>query len=446
MTSDFSRRDFLRWASLGAGASTVGGAFWLAGRSSKEGALVPRLGSTDTVLSRRGSDTAAAPVPATASGSIAANDDLGRRALVVIELGGGNDGLSTLVPYGIGSYYDLRPSTAVAAEDLVAIDDEVGMRSAFAPVLERGLAVVQGVGSFQPDGSHFEMMHRWWTGDPDGSGSYQTGFLGRLADAIGDPGAPGVAMSIGAGPTPALVSAKVATLSLPSADSAGYLVGASTDDVVRYSFQRGLGAFGAGGGEGAIGRIRGTIGQTIEFAAQLASLGDDDAETEDAIEYPGSTLGDGLKMAARLLAADYGTRIVHVPMRSDFDTHEDHVSRHASLMDELAAALDAFHRDLDRLGISDRVLVMTTSEFGRRAGDNGSGGLDHGTASVALVTGPVTPGRYGQPPSLTELDENDNLVATVGFDSYYGSIAEGWFGVPAGDLFDTTPERLDLFG
>jgi uncharacterized protein (DUF1501 family) len=151
-------------------------------------------------------------------------------------------------------------------------------------------------------------------------------------------------------------------------------------------------------------------------------------------------------MAARLLAADYGTRIVHVPMRSDFDTHEDHVSRHASLMDELAAALDAFHRDLDRLGISDRVLVMTTSEFGRRAGDNGSGGLDHGTASVALVTGPVTPGRYGQPPSLTELDENDNLVATVGFDSYYGSIAEGWFGVPAGDLFDTTPERLDLFG
>ncbi len=85
---------------------------------------------------------------------------------------------------------------------------------------------------------------------------------------------------------------------------------------------------------------------------------------------------------------------------------------------------------------------MTTSEFGRRARDNGSSGLDHGAASVAMLIGPVSAGRHGEPPSLTQLDESDNLVATVGLDSYYATVAEGWFGVPASELFTTVPEVL----
>src|SRR4029453_15545634 len=119
------------------------------------------------------------------------------RRLVVIELDGGNDGLSTLVPYGLGAYRDMRTATAIDAADVLAIDDEVGWSSHLARTAKRGIAAVQGVGARRPDGSHFEMMRRWWRGDPDGSGRYDTGFLGRLADAVGAPEAPAVAVSIG---------------------------------------------------------------------------------------------------------------------------------------------------------------------------------------------------------------------------------------------------------
>ena len=70
-------------------------------------------------------------------------------------------------------------------------------------------------------------------------------------------------------------------------------------------------------------------------------------------------------------------------------------------------------------------------------------GLDHGTASNALLIGPVVPGRYGEAPSLTDRDDNDNLKATVGFDQYYATIAEHWFGVPASDLLDADVRPID---
>jgi len=84
---------------------------------------------------------------------------------------------------------------------------------------------------------------------------------------------------------------------------------------------------------------------------------------------------------------------------------------------------------------------MTTSEFGRSARDNGSAGLDHGTASVALLAGAVVAGWYGEHPSLTSLVDGE-LAATLGLDSYYATVAEVWFGVPASELFDRDPEVL----
>jgi uncharacterized protein (DUF1501 family) len=147
-------------------------------------------------------------------------------------------------------------------------------------------------------------------------------------------------------------------------------------------------------------------------------------------------------MAAALVGEDNGVRIVHVPAGGDFDTHEAHLDRHHALLDDLDAGLDAFLADLHRRGIDDRVLVMTTSEFGRRARDNGSDGLDHGAASTMLLAGAVSSGLFGEAPSLTRLDEDDNLVATAGLDSYFGTIAERWLGVPASELFTPAPELI----
>jgi uncharacterized protein (DUF1501 family) len=344
---------------------------------------------------------------------------------------GGNDGLSMVVPYGMGAYYDLRQATGIAADRVLAIDDEVGFPDTMAGLHRRGAAIIQGVGSPTPDGSHFEMMARWWGGDPTRTGAYDTGFLGRLADAIGDPAAGAVAVSTGGGNHPALLARTAATMGISSLDAAGYLAGATDDDPLRRAFQNGLLAMAAGDGDALIARLRAANRQAIGFAGTIvdSSTGD-----QDGAGYPETDLGRSLALATRLFSAGTGVRIVHVPMSGDFDTHEGHVDRHSELMRTFDEAINAFLDDLAAKDLADRVLVMTTSEFGRRARDNGSSGLDHGTASNTLLLGPVNAGRYGEHPSLTSLDADDNLVATVGFDQYYATVAESWFGVPASDV------------
>ena len=360
----------------------------------------------------------------------------------MIEMDGGNDGMSMVVPYGLPGYYDLRTSTAIGEKDVLAIDGEVGFHNELTNLHRRGAAVVQGIGSNHPDGSHFEMMARWWAGTPDGTGRFGTGFLGRLADAIGDPAAPAVALSIGTGSHPALLAEKVTTLSIPSADAAYYVAGATQDDALRYAFQRGLAAFGTAPGRGGFDdRLRRAWTDSIAFGAVLLGDGDDGDDGDRG--YSGSPLSNGLRLAADLFAAETGVRIVHVPMQQDFDTHDDLAGRYPYLMQDLDDSVEAFLADLESKGLSDRVLVMTTSEFGRTAHDNGSGGLDHGTASHALLLGPVNAGRFGEHPSLTDLDENGDLVATAPFDRYYATVAEGWFGVPASDVLDGNVEPFE---
>ncbi len=435
--NQISRRELLKWASAGAGAAAVGSATYLFGRDDPP----ERVGSAAVDSApRRTQVTAAPPQTTTAAASTITPAAPGERLLVVVEMDGGNDGLSMLVPYGLRGYYDLRSSTAIGESDVLAIDDEVGLHGELTNLHRRGAAVIQGIGSNQPDGSHFEMMARWWSGTPDGVGRFTTGFLGRLADAIGDPAAPAVALSIGSGSHPALIAEQVTTLSIPSSDAAWYVAGATEDDPARFAFQRGLAAFGSATGRGGYeDRLRRAWADSITFGNVLLG-GEDDGSDRG---YPGSALGNGLRLAADLFAGGTGVRIVHVPMQQDFDTHDDHAGRYPYLMQDLDDSLEAFLADLESRGLSDRVLVMTTSEFGRTAHDNASGGLDHGTASHALLLGPVNAGRFGEHPSLTELDDNNDLVATAPFDRYYATVAEGWFGVPASDVLDGDVEPFE---
>ncbi len=436
MAASVSRRELLKWASAGAGAAAVGGTTWMVGRSGADHRS-PDVGSpgTPAVGTAATRTTQVAPAP------IAAVSDLSQRLLVVVEMDGGNDGMSTLVPYGMSGYYDLRQRTAVSETDVLALDDMVGLHGKLGNIHRRGAAILQGVGSPKPDGSHFEMMARWWSGDPLNGRSFDTGFLGRLADAIGDPAAAAVAVSVGSSSHPALLSRKVGTLAIPNADAIGYVVGASDDDPLRQAFQRGFAGFGERAGTGAAGRfedlLRGVRAQTVQFAGTVGEF-----REEGDGGYPNNSFGQGLRLAAQLLSVDLGVRIVHVPMNEDFDTHDDHSGRYPGLMEVLDTSLEALFVDLEARGLSDRVLVMTTSEFGRTAHDNASAGLDHGTASVAMLMGPVNAGLYGEHPSLSALDENNDLVATAGFDQYYATVANGWFGVPAGDVLNGNPEAL----
>jgi uncharacterized protein (DUF1501 family) len=188
--------------------------------------------------------------------------------------------------------------------------------------------------------------------------------------------------------------------------------------------------------------LRDLATQSVSFSNVLIGV-DNGEDEEDESPYPSSDLGQGLRLAAQLFAAEQGIRIVHVPMHQDFDTHDDHSGRYGGLMDDFDSSVAAFFADLDARGLSDRVLLMTTSEFGRTLRDNDSGGLDHGTASNMLLMGPVNPGRFGEHPSLTDLDDHENVKATMGLDTYYATVAEAWFGVPASEVIDSGAAPLE---
>jgi uncharacterized protein (DUF1501 family) len=179
---------------------------------------------------------------------------------------------------------------------------------------------------------------------------------------------------------------------------------------------------------------RSGIRTALRFSDLLTAIPD------STVAHPETTLGAQLAAAVRLIRAGAGIRIVHVPFSGDFDTHEDHLSRHNDLMTELDGALDAFLQELTALNMTQNVLLATTSEFGRRANQN-SNGLDHGTATVGLMAGAIRAGVYGAHPNWSTLDTNDNLKCTVTMGEYYATLAQ-WMGVNPGDVLAGNPAPL----
>jgi uncharacterized protein (DUF1501 family) len=357
--------------------------------------------------------------------------DPATRVLVMIEFQGGNDGLNTLVPIKDPAYRSLRSKVSLPDDKLLRFTDEFSLHPSLARVAKRDLAVVAGVGVANPDGSHFEMMRRWWTGDLNGKTNPTTGFLGRIADTIGSKDSPAVALGLGQGASTTLTSAWAPTLRLGGIDAA-QLFRENSDDRMLTTFQNGFRHLSENATDVAPARalVQSGMGQALG-AARL--LGGPETTATDKTDLPDTGLGNSLRAVLPLVRQpQLGLRIVHLS-HDGFDTHENALDQQADRLDEFDAAVDGFFAALDRDGLSDRVLVATTSEFGRRAKDNDSNGLDHGAASVALLVGPVNRGVFGEYPSLTQLDDEDNLKATVSMGAYYATLAS-WFGVDRNDV------------
>ncbi len=430
MSEQFSRRDLLKWFSAGAGAATIGAGAYLYDGSRKPGR------SGEAPIDR---PAAAGQPPVTgAAKALTPAADVNSRVLVVVDFEGGNDGMSMLAPYGMPGYYDLRPNAAVAEADVLGLDDEVGFHPALSRLHARGAAVVQGVGSRTPDGSHFEMRARWSEGSPDRVGVFPTGFLGRLADVIGDSAAPAVAVALSGGSHPSVRSGTAATMTITSADAARYLTAPPQDDLNMQRFQRAYRALTTlDYGNELIAARQQTMTSAASFADAVGVFENED--TDDG--YRDDDLGNGLRLAAHLFGQDLGVRIIHVTGGFDFDTHDDHAGRYGELMKSFDESLEAFMTDIEGRGLADRVLVATVSEFGRTLRENGSGGLDHGNASHHLLIGPVIAGRYGEHPAFDD-DSLSDLPTTVGFEQYYAAIAEGWFEVPASEVLNGNVEAV----
>ncbi|MEZ5228099.1 MAG: DUF1501 domain-containing protein [Acidimicrobiales bacterium] len=127
----------------------------------------------------------------------------------------------------------------------------------------------------------------------------------------------------------------------------------------------------------------------------------------------------------------------------DFDTHVGHQWKQQDNLQRLDAALDGFLRRIDEAGASDRVLVATVSEFGRRVEEH-DGGLDHGSASTMLLAGPLHARQAGERPDLGDLDDDGNLRTTVPFDRYLATLAEEWLGVEAASVLPESATPLGI--
>jgi uncharacterized protein (DUF1501 family) len=373
----------------------------------------------------------------------AAKADRTDRALVVVELAGGNDGLNTVIPFEDDLYHKARPALHVAGEQVQKLTDQIGLHpsmEAAARLFKDGrLCVVQGVGYPEPDRSHFRSMEIWQTGST-GKRAPSTGWLGRALDAgykEGDESIPALAL------TDSLPQALTADrLSVPvvrQIENFGTGVGDTPDaDPPRARLLRKLSTGPTVKGE-PIPFLRAQAETAYRTAAKLREAA---AKYQSDVDYPGD-LGAQLRRAAQVIAANLGVRVLWVS-QGGYDTHSRQAPAHQALLGELSGALAAFQKDLDKQKLTDRVLVMTFSEFGRRVDENASQGTDHGAASCLFLCGAkVKGGLAGTYPSLARLGEGD-LVHTVDFRAVYATVLEKWLGCDAEKVLGEKFKAMDL--
>ncbi len=365
------------------------------------------------------------------------------RTLVVLQLGGGNDGLNTVIPYKDPTYQQLRPTIGQKVSDVLPITDSLALHPGLKPLLDiynnGKLAVVEGVEYPHPNYSHFRSTEIWMTADDQNVGSL--GWIGHALDHLSNHPAL-VAASLGVTTPRALVGMQPTDIALggslkdfvykpvgkidPGAVSAiyDYMNSVTTSDnkyaklvTVSHSIAQ----------EAMAGVAKVAVGYTPSGA------------------YPKTQLGAGLQTVAQMIHGGVGARVLYLAT-GGFDTHSGQRDTHDRLMQYLGDGLGAFWQDITAHGHADNVVLMTFSEFGRRPAENASRGTDHGSAAPLFVLGGgVKGGIYGDTPSLTDLD-NGNLKVQQDFRQVYAAMLQNWLGFdPADVLPGGAYQALPLF-
>lgn len=390
------------------------------------------------------------------------------RVLVIVQLGGGNDGLNTVVPFADADYQKARPSIGLKKNQVFSVGDGVGLNNALSglrPLHDTGdLAIVQGVGYPNPNRSHFESMDIWNTADPNRktkSGWVSRGLSLFKSSPTGIP-----AFHVGQGELPlALKGAAAGVLSLNTAKPFGLRLddayiqnnlrsqrrlevvedvevdateskNATKGKSPRKALINDVAALAKSQPGGMLDFVRQTSLQTYTSIDRLEELMKEGFSLPDG-EYgqlPGGGFGRiktglsyELNLVARMIQAGFGTRIFYLAL-DGFDTHAGQLDDHGKLLRQLGTAIGQFYQRLKPSGDDKRVVLMTFSEFGRRVGENGSKGTDHGSGSNLFVAGPaVKGGLVGKHPSLKadDLDRGDVKFHTD-FRQVYATLLDQW--------------------
>ncbi|HTV46848.1 MAG TPA: DUF1501 domain-containing protein [Phycisphaerae bacterium] len=371
------------------------------------------------------------PLTQTAAGR---GDD---RILVIVQLAGGNDGLSTVIPVDNDDYRNARPTLAVT-QNLLSLGGNSNLAlhpnlQGFKSLYDAGqMSIVLGAGYPNPNRSHFRSTEIWQTADPVNIDS--TGWMGRYFDAQcsgQDPIKSETAISIGSLSPMTLKGDIFQPTSLQNPQNFQWLLGQGNSRQAT-SLRKAYQLLNGINPKCAICTNTGlNFLQRTALDAELSGR-DIRAATEDhqnAVSYPNSQFANSLSMVARMIIANMPTRVYYVSI-SGFDTHAAQQRTHDNLMTELSDGLTAFINDLKASGNIDRTLVVTFSEFGRRVAENASAGTDHGTAAPMFVFGgSITPGLLGAQPSVAPSDLSmGDLKFTTDFRCVYTGILQDWLG------------------
>jgi uncharacterized protein (DUF1501 family) len=353
--------------------------------------------------------------PAWLQRALYAQDAPGQRKkiLVAIFQRGAADGLNIVVPHGEQRYYDLRPTIAIPKKDVLDLDGMFGLNPALAPLKPlfdaKQLAIVHAAGSPDPTRSHFDAQDYMESGTPGNKGT-NDGWMNRALPPIHGPASPVRAVSLG----PNLPR------SMRGANSAIAVDNINNFQVKDMVAAKALQSLYLDSHDQV---LNGTGKETFDAVSLLQSIQKTPYSPAAGVSYPTGRFGDNMRQIAQLIKANVGVEVAFADI-GGWDHHVNEIPQLTRLLGDFGKGLAAFYQDLgDRMN---DVVVVTMSEFGRTAKENGNRGTDHGHANCMFAMGGAVKGGkvYGKWPGLSpeQLNENRDLALTTDFRDVLGEM------------------------
>jgi uncharacterized protein (DUF1501 family) len=360
------------------------------------------------------------------------------KILVIVQLGGGNDGLNTVVPYESDVYQTKRPDIALKKDQVLPLMPGLGLNpglEALYDLYDNGkMSVIQSVGYEKHSRSHFRSTDIWLTGT-DYNIYNDEGWVGKYLTKM----FPSFPVQVPSEPMAIQLGSVESMLLQTDVGSTGIVF---NDVNSFYSLVQGSSA--------DIEDVPNTVaGEELKFMMRVASQSVKYADIikkksdigKNQVTYTGPMSGIGnlsrqLAVVGKLISGGLQTP-VYLTTIGGFDTHANqvvtgstHTGYHTNLLKQVADAIASFQRDLEIQGLADKVTIMTFSEFGRRVNQNGTMGTDHGAAAPMFVVGnTVRGGVLGSVPNLSVLDTSGDVTHQFDYRQIYASVLQDHLGV-----------------
>ena len=339
----------------------------------------------------------------------------GKKRFVVIFQRGAADGLNIVVPHAEPSYYSMRPTIAIPRQQVIDLDGFFGLHpsmASFKPLWDQGhLAIVHAAGSPDPTRSHFDAQDYMESGTP-GLKATEDGWLNRAVRNPADKdNSPFRAIALGSA-LPRMLSGTAPAVAVSNVNDFG--VGGRNPQAQPLS-----NTFEAMYDRSVDTVLHGTGQETFDAVKMLKSADPQKYTPAPGANYPRGPLGNAMRQIAQLMKADLGVEVAFADIGGwDHHVNEGSVQGQiAQRVGDLSQAMAAFWTDLGNLAAE--TVVVTMSEFGRTARENGNRGTDHGHANVMFILGGPVKGRkvYGRWPGLSteHLYEGRDLALTTDF-------------------------------